>query len=212
MDALSFPVINGDDMGFGWGEAIGLGSKILGGIGGGKNKGVQQLPSGFASLPQAQKDTMQGAVWDKVLAYLNGQYQGLPMRRLNAEDMDPVFGSRARQDYQNMIDAEAAKKYVGASAPVQNADSGAMDAQNAAIMRFMGSQALQSGDYRSPAARIARDPNATDADLAKLFKATGGNLDQRGVMANRGKNAMNTDTQSSLRDLVVKYLIGMGAA
>lgn len=97
------------------GSLAGLAGGILGGIGGSKGKGATTV-EGFASLGKDQKAFAEGPLWDMVMNIFNRPYEGMPKRRLNAEDLDPVFGSKARQDLQGWNDARLAASQGGLSA------------------------------------------------------------------------------------------------
>lgn len=100
-------------MGFGLGSIGGLlggvGS-LVGAVGAGKNS-QQALPaSGYKTLEKDQKDFASGDLWDAILKYFGQSYQGIPTRRINAEDTDPIFGSKARQDIQAYMDMKNVMK------------------------------------------------------------------------------------------------------
>ncbi len=83
----------------------------------GKGQNVAKAGSstqGFASLSPEVQEYMTQTVLPKIQQYGAGSYQGVPMRALNAEDTDPIFGSRARQDYSAMKTAEQQKKQQAA--------------------------------------------------------------------------------------------------
>lgn len=154
----------------GLGEALSIGSSILGGMGKGKGKGATSQ-SGFVTLPGEQKDFASGEVWDAIKKYFGTGYQGLPKRRINAEDTDPIFGSRARMDLQQYYDAMAGQGQAGETAPDATGGGGL-----AALGRVMALQmAGQGGMYGTKTTQPWENfmQRATDADYSKLAK-TGG--------------------------------------
>lgn len=122
-------------------RAIGAGSSILGALGGSKGKAPTQI-SGFASLPSAQKDFASGEVWDLIKKIFNTPYQGIPRRRINAEDTDPIFGSRARQDLQELTDFRAAQQQQPAAT---DADAGSAAMNRGLMIQQLANQAAIAG-------------------------------------------------------------------
>lgn len=147
----------------------GIGGSILGGLGKGKGTGPTSL-SGFASEPQPVQDLMNGPIFDKIKEILNTGYKGIPLRRINSSDLDPVFGSPARQDLQ------AYKDYQAKNAPTTSTPS-AGDASGvglAAIGRLAaqnGSNWTGGGDPKLQALVTAaqRAPGNNDS----IYKAIG---------------------------------------
>lgn len=97
-------------MAFGIGSALSLGGSLLGALGGGKQKAGAPAVSGYQSLPQEIKDYLLKDLFPQMKSYQSSGYQGIPLRRLNASDTDPVFGSKARQDIQAWRDYMLAQK------------------------------------------------------------------------------------------------------
>ena len=98
---------------------LNIGGLVAGAIGQGKNS-QQALPqSGFGTRPKAVQDYMMEVLFPEIKKLQNTPYQGIPKRRITAEDLDPIFGSRARQDIQGYKDTQAAPKTVDA---VKSAD------------------------------------------------------------------------------------------
>lgn len=98
-------------MGISTSAAIGLGGQALGMFGKGSESGSAtpaQQQSGYASLPTEVKEYMIDTLFPQVQDYAARPYEGIAMRRLREEDYDPIFGSRARQDYQAQLDYQAA--------------------------------------------------------------------------------------------------------
>jgi hypothetical protein len=77
-------------------KVLGAGGQIATAFGEGKNsQQVSSVPWG-AGMNQGAKAQLE-ALLPRIQAYGNKGYQGIPRRALNAEDYDPVFGSKARQ-------------------------------------------------------------------------------------------------------------------
>ena len=93
--------------GGGGGSILSAGGNILGALGEGKGHGPTQV-SGFASLPPDVQAYMLQKILPLIQGYGSKPYQGIPRRRLNASDTDPTFGSRARPEIQQYLDARAA--------------------------------------------------------------------------------------------------------
>jgi hypothetical protein len=162
--------------------AASLGSSVLGGLGGSKGKGPTEI-SGFASLPGDQKDFMKEDVWSLIKDIFSRPYQGIPKRRINAEDTDPIFGSRARQDIQAYRDAQAA----GAGTQTAAAPAGGASADEARGRQLAGLWGQPSGYGTQVNGGLSNlMANATAADFARLGQAVG-NRDLRGFATSDGR-------------------------
>lgn len=64
--------------------------------------------SGFAAFPKEIQDYMLENLFPKIQQYAETPYQGIPLRRTNASDNDPIFGSKGLQAIQEYKDAIAA--------------------------------------------------------------------------------------------------------
>jgi hypothetical protein len=72
----------------------------------GQGKAAQQAAAGGGlQMDPATLAYLTGPVLNRVEAYGDQQYQGPPMRRVDMADLDPVFGSKARQNLQTYADA-----------------------------------------------------------------------------------------------------------
>ena len=94
----------------------GAAGNLLGALGKGKGKGPTRV-SGFASQPGEISDYALDELFPRIKAFGNKKYQGLPKRRVNAEDMDPLFGSKSRQDLQRYKDEMLALNAAPVSTP-----------------------------------------------------------------------------------------------
>lgn len=85
----------------GIGTALSIGSSLLGALGKGKNS-QQALPvSGFGTLPAYASKYAEEELFPRIKEWGERGYEGIPRRGLNAEDLDPNFGSRARVQLMN---------------------------------------------------------------------------------------------------------------
>lgn len=129
------------------GEIAGLLSgagAIAGAMGGGQ--GTASMPqSGYQTLPAEIQDYMLKGLFPQIQAFNAGKYEGLPKRRLDASDFDPVFGSTARQGIQRYLDF---KNPLGKQPTNGDADkNAAMEAQLADIeARMLARQMLGQAD------------------------------------------------------------------
>lgn len=170
------------------GSIISAGSSILGALGQGKNKGAQAV-SGYASNPSEIKDYMLDVLFPQMQDYQKQGYKGLPLRRINAEDQDPVFGSKARVDIQNYKDMMAAMK---ATKPAEEGqDEAAMaEAEAASIGR----------DWLNQAGGTMQQPKSSNTApfRAKQYMDSG-ILDNKGLAA-IGRYAQAPNDQKKIDD------------
>lgn len=98
-------------------QGIGIASNLLGGKKG--SGGSQQTQSGYVTQPDYIKELMSGDVFDRIKKYFNTGYQGVPMRELTAEELDPnsPFANKAMQ-YMQMIQKQQPTEAAPA-APVE---------------------------------------------------------------------------------------------
>lgn len=132
----------------GFGSILSVAGPILGALGSKGGAQAAQPTSGFQTLPTEIKDYLMDTIFPKVQEYGAGSYQGLPKRRVNADDLDPVFGSTARRYLQDIQD----RKWLEQNYPNgQSAQGGASDADaqaraaQDAEARMMARQYLSSG-------------------------------------------------------------------
>lgn len=80
---------------------MGFLSSVVGAFGKGKDKESRdEQQSGFRTLPKEIQDLMMGDVYSRVKGLLDQPNPYTKLRRpMNAEDFDPVFGSKSRMDY-----------------------------------------------------------------------------------------------------------------
>lgn len=77
---------------------------ILGGFGAGQDQPSRtEQQSGFRTLPKEIQDFMMQNLLPQIKTISGTPYKGVPMRGLNSEDFDPVFGSKARVDYTTQL-------------------------------------------------------------------------------------------------------------
>lgn len=197
-------------MGFGLGSIGGLlggvGS-LVGAVGAGKNS-QQALPaSGYKTLEKDQKDFASGDLWDAILKYFGQSYQGIPTRRINAEDTDPIFGSKARQDIQAYMDMKNVMKNLPSSAAPADA-AGAPNGFALLGRQITGQNAGMGGMY-STKANLPWEQfqnSATDADYEELAKRIQGATPiKSGPFAGA---YLKDGQQVSIADIIDKYRRG----
>jgi hypothetical protein len=133
-------------MGFGIGSILSLAGPVLGALGGGKNTGAsQQQISGYQSLPKEIQDYLLKSMFPRIQSYGESSYQGLPMRRINESDMDPVFGSKARIGLQEWRDYQMAQQpQAAAEDATKNADIADVEARMMA-RQYLSEQSGKKG-------------------------------------------------------------------
>jgi len=90
-------------------DILNAGASIAGGLGKSKDRGAySEERSGFRTLPKDQMDFASGDLWQMLKQYALSQYQGMPTRKLDASDTDPIFGSKRRVAYDAMMQKQAA--------------------------------------------------------------------------------------------------------
>lgn len=94
--------------------SIGLsaGGAVLGALGGDNPEMMSAPTSGFATLDPEIKDYLMDSIFPRITAWGETPYQTVPLRRANAEDYDPIFGSPSRQFLQQYYDARALPSMV----------------------------------------------------------------------------------------------------
>lgn len=93
----------------GLGTILSIGGAALGAFGKGKNKGGASV-SGYASLPPELQTFLLKTVFPNAQKWFNAGYQGIPNRRMDASETDPIFGSKARMYYDAQIQKAAQKQ------------------------------------------------------------------------------------------------------
>lgn len=88
-----------------------IAAPILSSLGKGKGTGPTQV-SGYASQPGEVKDYMMSVLLPMIKQLGAQKYKGLPKRRVNAADMDPIFGNPTLPGLQEMAD----QAYTGSNA------------------------------------------------------------------------------------------------
>ena len=96
---------------------LGAAGSIAGAVGKGKGSTTTTPPSGFASLPPELQTLMMDKLFPKIGKYASSPFQGIPKRAINSQDTDPIFGSKARVQY----DQQVLKSLQGASKQVTQA-------------------------------------------------------------------------------------------
>lgn len=130
---------------------LSAGGQIAGALGQGKNpKAV--ATSKLDSLPPGVQQFIMGDVLPRMQERFDRGYEGIPLRPLNAEDLDPTFGSRARQDLQ---------EYANKNGGLYRDYTGKQD----------GQAIFDSRDFSS-IGRINNDYDYTDADWNRLLDAS----------------------------------------
>lgn len=161
----------------GLGDVLGAAGEVAGALGKGKGSGPTQI-SGFASLPPDIRDYLTKDILPKIKNYGSSAYQGIPRRRLNASDLDPVFGSKARQDLQAYKDMMASMAPTAATTPpaaTTPSDSGLAAIgrlflqTNPMMLRNGTSNEFLSG-YNA-ATRAGIDPEKVTTGLGKAISA-----------------------------------------
>jgi len=191
-------------MGFGLGTALSIGGSLLGAMGQGKGSAPTTL-SGYTTSPQKVKDLAEGDLFTKIKDYLAQGYQGIPMRRTNADDADPIFGSKSRMDYQAYLDALAAAQPVE-EAPVAE-DPGQY---NALLGRIMAQQTAGAPNSSLANAWGTFRQMATDADYAELAKKLKNSVPGTGLYMG-GYQDRETAQPIDLSQLLAKYRSSVGA-
>jgi hypothetical protein len=107
-------------------NVLGVGGTIAGGLGlGGDNSRMETVEWGSGMNPAARQQMTD--LLERIRSYGKRPYQGVPRRGMTADDLDPVFGSKARQqlyDYYNTpipIEAGTAPAATDAAARTDSA-------------------------------------------------------------------------------------------
>lgn len=106
----------------GLGGILGGAGSLLGALGGNDQKAVSLPSTGYATLDPKIKDYMMETIFPRITAWGETPYQTVPLRRANASDYDPIFGSPSRQWLQQYYDTQALPGIVGKN---QGTDDGA---------------------------------------------------------------------------------------
>lgn len=120
---------------------------VLGMFGKGKGKPATQV-QGFDSLPKDVKDFVLKNLVPKMQEYSQSEYQGVPMRRVTAADLDPIHGNPALQGMQDYRDQRARLRAIAAAGSPGIAQV-AQAADPNADPRQQGSAWGQGGGVRS---------------------------------------------------------------
>ncbi len=177
-------------MGFGLGSALSIGGTLLGGLGNGKNKGAEVVPSGYKSLPKELQDYLLKDLFPQMQDYQKKPYEGIPLRRINESDADPVFGSKARQDIQ------AYRDYMLAQAPVEEVAPQAA-APDGDLMRAYAELAAGAATKGSHTANLYNNNFLNDPEKMKAIAA---------LMRQKGLGAESFTQGYSGTDMLNNYL------
>lgn len=143
---------------------------LIGAVGGAKKGSPAQSQSGFATLPTAQKDFMNNEIFDMIRRYQSTPYQGIPMRRMTAQDADLLFGSQARMDYQNMLDARNAQAQAQEQKPAEEVpNSDIVGMLGKLFLEQQASQMTGKGGTQGAYRHFAN--NANKQDMSSLMQA-----------------------------------------
>lgn len=160
------------------GAVLGAAGEVIGAVGKGKGAGPTQI-QGFASLPSDIRDYLLKDILPRIKDYGASPYKGIPLRPLDESDLDPVFGSKARQSLQRYKDMMATTAR-GAEAPpppkqAETGDSGLaaigkMFLQTDPLFMKSGTSNPYWGAYQA-AARSGADPEKAAAALGKSLSS-----------------------------------------
>ena len=92
--------------------------QVIGGLGDSKGTKKAVPTTGIGVMPQQVQNLLLGDVFDQIKEIQDRPYKGVPLRRVNMDDLDPVFGSRARADIQNYADRNGGL-YDKRSSPIE---------------------------------------------------------------------------------------------
>ena len=158
-------------MAVGTATALGIGGSILGNMGKGKSPDqATQSQNGFNAYPKEVQDFMLQTLLPQMQSYATGQYQGLPMREMNSEDIDPIFGSTERVRYAMSQLPGASGQGDGQSMQSQQPTSAAIDALRAEMAgRSLAGRSDVQHNLRG------RDGGVSSEDYQVLSRLYGGN-------------------------------------
>lgn len=111
------------------GGLLGGAGSILGALGSNNPEMMSAPSSGYATLDPEIKDYLMDSIFPRITAWGETPYQTVPLRRANAEDYDPIFGSPSRQFLQQYYDAMALPSMVNQGQGQPQPDLNAAQAQ-----------------------------------------------------------------------------------
>lgn len=127
---------------------------VAGAFGGGKSQQTAQSISGFQSLPKEIQEYLTGDIFTRIQDYGQTPYPQVPYRRVDDREMDPIFGSRALRDLQNLRDMQAMSQFTGQAQPATD------EAQTVNQLR----KEMEARDFLSRQAMMANQKNPGAGD------------------------------------------------
>lgn len=151
---------------------------ITGALGGNKTESIPTQISGYQSLPKEIQDYLIESVFPRITAWGETPYPTVPLRRADAEDYDPVFGSKSRQYLQQYYDNQRLAEMA------KNRDTGAAGATSAAEQKAMADMEarMAAREYFGGAGGTMAQPastNTAQARMGQMYKA--GLFDDKGL-------------------------------
>lgn len=128
---------------------LGLAGPLLGAAGGNDVSTVPTQISGFKSNPQEVQDYLLDSIFPRITDWGKTPYPTVPLRRANAEDYDPIFGSPARQWMQQYYDNQRLVD-MAANRPDTTNDTTAEAKEIADLEARMIARQYMQGDGASP--------------------------------------------------------------
>lgn len=162
--------------------ALSAAGSIAGAMGKGKSASQKtESKQGFETLSPEQKKWMNEIIFPKVQSYGEGTFQGMPKRALDESDTDPIFGSKRRVAYNDVVKQQMFNQM---KAPV--VEEAPLDVNNPQVMnQIQNATNLNAGNGLAEEAanilRLSGNPSQADYDFVSRLNSADGLPDFTGV-------------------------------
>lgn len=197
-------------MGFGLGSVLSIGGSLLGGLGGNKTSNAAVPQSGYATYDPEIKDYLMDVIFPRITAYGDTGMPQVPLRRANATDYDPVFGSPSRQWLQTYYDQQALPQYQNQPTNETAGNTAVSGLRNEMLAREYIKSLAGSKGYGT-----LRAENYTPEQMAQMGEAIAAMNPvysrTAGINFNAGLNSISPELRSQFNDVFSAGRFGASA-